>query len=448
MAVNTSQKKISEYRFLMGMDESVVLKGLSFWMDKDGKLYSAKYGHVIFSQNYLSSKGIEFSDDNDFQQMYRLGFLRVHVDRSNGTLYFDYDLLAGQHPTKAQLQELRNLAIENKLELNDDTLHEPVDLYEGLSFSDQYDDSIPYEAKPPQMLTPMEEDDAKGNKISGAGWMDRHGIYHSAGSSHIDWAINYLKVKKPEYSTLGVENEEIYDEMYKLGFVRVVVYPLIESVYFQYRISINLPTNHQIRVLKNFARYKHYELYDEALRKLVELEESVINEGKDILINGMNPEQKEEFKSCLAKLFSHLKNELKLKTTPQLSLLEDKTNAKKVLGRTGYYDPKNKKICLYMTERHPKDILRSFAHEVIHHWQHENRQLDKSEKKGESDPQYAQHDPWMRQMEKQAYLLGNMLFRDWEDEKKSQDRKSGKKLAERTYSIGNEYPPKKTDYRG
>src|ERR1039458_10292016 len=30
---------------------------------------------------------------------------------------------------------------------------------EGLSFSDIFDDDIPYEQKPPEMLTPMEEDD-------------------------------------------------------------------------------------------------------------------------------------------------------------------------------------------------------------------------------------------------------------------------------------------------
>ena len=52
------------------------------------------------------------------------------------------------------------------------------------------------------------------------------------------------------------------------------------------------------------------------------------------------------------------------------------------------------------------------------------------------------------QMEKQAYLLGNILFRDWEDEKKSKDRKSGKKMVEKTYLIGKEYPPKKMDYSG
>jgi len=142
----------------------------------------------------------------------------------------------------------------------------------------------------------------------------------------------------------------------------------------------------------------------------------------------MKPEKKEEFKLNLAELFKHLQEELKLKSVPKLLLVEDQKNADKMLGKTGYYDPKTKEIHLYMTERHPKDILRSFAHECIHHWQHENQKLEAhTNEQGESDPQYAQHNPWLRQMEKQAYLLGNILFRDWTDQKLYKDRKSGKK---------------------
>ena len=141
----------------------------------------------------------------------------------------------------------------------------------------------------------------------------------------------------------------------------------------------------------------------------------------------MKPEEKDEFQSNLAKLYASLKNELQIKQSPKVTLVSDQKNADKILGKTGYYDPAKKSIHLFITDRHPKDVLRSFAHEVIHHWQHENEQLQTSSKgkKGE-DPQYAQHDPWLRQMEKQAYLLGNIMFRDWEDKKKTSDHKAGK----------------------
>jgi len=138
----------------------------------------------------------------------------------------------------------------------------------------------------------------------------------------------------------------------------------------------------------------------------------------------MKPEKKEEFKLHLAELFEYLKKELKLKTIPKIYLAEDQKNADKILGKTAYYNPADKTIKLFITERHPKDILRSFAHEVIHHWQHENQKFAKNENK--NDPQYAQNDPWMRQMEKQAYLLGNIMFRDWEDNKKNNGRSSEK----------------------
>jgi hypothetical protein len=35
-----------------------------------------------------------------------------------------------------------------------------------------------------------------------------------------------------------------------------------------------------------------------------------------------------------------------------------------------------------------------------------------------NDAKYAQNDTELRKAEKQAYLLGNMMFRDWEDGKK------------------------------
>lgn len=154
----------------------------------------------------------------------------------------------------------------------------------------------------------------------------------------------------------------------------------------------------------------------------------------------MKPEKKEEFKLHLAELFQYLQRELKLKSVPKVFLDEDSKNADKMLGKTGYYDPKKKEIHLYITERHPKDILRSFSHEVIHHWQHEHEQLEKhTNEVGESDPKYAQNNPWLRQMEKQAYLLGNIMFRDWEDEKKNSDRQSQKKMVEMTPLVRQKY---------
>lgn len=86
---------------------------------------------------------------------------------------------------------------------------------------------------------------------------------------------------------------------------------------------------------------------------------------------------------------------------------------------TGYYDPQAKHIVLFTHGRHLKDILRSFAHELIHHDQNLSGELT-PEKIGEggSDANYAQNNKHLRVMEEDAYRRGNMYFRDWTDKRK------------------------------
>ena len=100
------------------------------------------------------------------------------------------------------------------------------------------------------------------------------------------------------------------------------------------------------------------------------------------------------------------------KKPPTLHLVSDGENASKPLGKTAYYDPQGMAITIYTDNRHTKDILRSLAHELVHHTQNENGMLNDSGYHGEG---YAQKNKDLRQSEKEAYLKGNMCFRDWED---------------------------------
>lgn len=85
---------------------------------------------------------------------------------------------------------------------------------------------------------------------------------------------------------------------------------------------------------------------------------------------------------------------------------------------TGYYNPSTNMIVLYTYGRHPKDVLRSYAHEMIHHSQNLDGQMT-PDKMGESgDPKYAQNNSHLRELEEDAYKRGNMLFRDYCDNKK------------------------------
>ena len=94
-------------------------------------------------------------------------------------------------------------------------------------------------------------------------------------------------------------------------------------------------------------------------------------------------------------------------------------NAENALGKTGYYNPDTDEIVIFVDKRHPKDILRSLSHELVHHSQNCRGDLN-PEIAGETTPGYAQTNAHMRDMESEAYKYGNGLyFRDWEDSLKN-----------------------------
>ena len=117
-------------------------------------------------------------------------------------------------------------------------------------------------------------------------------------------------------------------------------------------------------------------------------------------------------KEALVEIYKVADKKFNFENVPKLILKQDQTNADNMLGKTAYYNPTDMSIVLFVTDRHPKDICRSFAHELIHHHQNERGDLEMGDA---SSPTYAQDDKHMRKMEMEAYLKGNMLFRDWED---------------------------------
>ena len=118
------------------------------------------------------------------------------------------------------------------------------------------------------------------------------------------------------------------------------------------------------------------------------------------------------YKHAFGDLYKDAKEKFSIEQAPKVFLRQDEENAKKTFGRTAYYDPEESTIVVFITNRHPKDILRSYCHELIHHVQNERGDLMKGDA---SSPKYAQEDEHMREMEKEAYLEGNLLLRDFED---------------------------------
>jgi hypothetical protein len=87
----------------------------------------------------------------------------------------------------------------------------------------------------------------------------------------------------------------------------------------------------------------------------------------------------------------------------------DQENASQFLGKTAYYTPSDMTVVLYTEGRHPKDIVRSFAHEMIHHIQNlEDRLHDISTTN-------TMQDDHLNDIEREAYTKGNMVFRNWTD---------------------------------
>ena len=88
---------------------------------------------------------------------------------------------------------------------------------------------------------------------------------------------------------------------------------------------------------------------------------------------------------------------------------DDVENAKEFLGKTAYYDPNRSQIVLYTLNRHPKDVMRSFSHEMIHHLQNIQDRL------GDVSTTNTNQDDHINDLEKEANLLGTMTFRNWTD---------------------------------
>ena len=121
-------------------------------------------------------------------------------------------------------------------------------------------------------------------------------------------------------------------------------------------------------------------------------------------------ENKQNIKDLIQKFYPHAKEKLGFDHPVRVIMRQDAENAQQSLGKTAYYDPAEKLIVLYVTDRHPKDVLRSFSHELVHHAQNCRGELNDLS----TDADYAK-DGKGREIEKEAYLQGNLNLRDYED---------------------------------
>jgi len=120
----------------------------------------------------------------------------------------------------------------------------------------------------------------------------------------------------------------------------------------------------------------------------------------------------EDLKDTIREYYAHAKKVMGFDQPARIVLRHDERNGRKMLGRTGEYNPSKNKIIIYVTGRHPKDVLRSLSHELVHHAQNCRGAFEEAKMREHG---YAQKDEHLREMEREAYEVGNLCFRDWED---------------------------------
>ena len=149
------------------------------------------------------------------------------------------------------------------------------------------------------------------------------------------------------------------------------------------------------------------QLKDEEVEEIFSYINDTVMERK-ILKEVLDP-VKFDFKPLVKSLtVSMEKDGLRLKPYPKVKFIHtDSENSDNFFGKTAYYDPNNNEVVLYTLGRHPKDILRSYAHELIHvHQNHEDRLHDITTDDVNADKE-------LEKLEREAYETGNIMFRSW-----------------------------------
>ena len=118
-------------------------------------------------------------------------------------------------------------------------------------------------------------------------------------------------------------------------------------------------------------------------------------------------------------MYDYFDQKLGFKKPPTMFFDSDPNNQSNVLGKTAYYDPSALEVHVFVDGRHPKDMLRSIAHELIHHQQNLEGRLDVGGYMGEG---YYLKNEEMKKLEQEAMLQGNALMREYEDNLKLEEK--------------------------
>lgn len=126
-----------------------------------------------------------------------------------------------------------------------------------------------------------------------------------------------------------------------------------------------------------------------------------------------------DLESHVHNMYDHFNAKYSFKKPPVMVFDTDPANQSSVLGKTAYYDPQSLEIHIFVDGRHPKDVLRSIAHELIHHRQNMEGRLDVG---GYNGPGYYLQNDDLKEVEHEAMLHGNADMREYEDTVKYKEK--------------------------
>ena len=160
--------------------------------------------------------------------------------------------------------------------------------------------------------------------------------------------------------------------------------------------------------LDKFKKFVPDVLSDEEIEEVYNI---VADKVQEVLTENASYSQHIDVQDKIAQLTQHMIDKgMNIEPLPTLEFVDgDSENASDFFGKTAYYDPNKQHIVLYTEGRHPKDIVRSYAHEMIHHIQHLEDRL------GDIPGTDTTSDDHLDKLEQEANLRGTMTFRNWTD---------------------------------
>ena len=141
------------------------------------------------------------------------------------------------------------------------------------------------------------------------------------------------------------------------------------------------------------------------------------NDHVRVALKGEYDKHNFDYTPYMASILEYMIDEgMNITPLPEVKIKKDLVEASDFFGKTAYYDPNVKEVVLYTQGRHPKDVMRSFTHEMIHHIQNLEGRLS------EVNTSDTNADENLLELEKEAYLNGNITFRNWEDKIKKENK--------------------------